>query len=344
MADRMERNVAGYLANVFLFTLAILTYRYDFYYADFLRDETQAVLLWGYVLYLIGGLPIALLSNRSEEGKGLLALRTIFRFLTELPAALKRYPLDRSVLPSTDHKEKRAILFLLVKFFFLPVMINFLFGNWTDLTHAWRNMNTSAGLHELLVNGWYALLIPLIFFIDTLYFTFGYAVEHSRLRNTVRSVEPTLFGWMVALLCYPPFNDVPGFYVGWAANDYAAFDSLTLTTVLRIAVLLCLGIYLWATIALGAKSSNLTNRGIVDRGPYAYVRHPAYIGKNIAWWLTAIPFMISTGRILFAIASMSVWTLIYFLRAMTEERHLIVDPDYQAYCRKVKWRFIPFVF
>ena len=36
-----------------------------------------------------------------------------------------------------------------------------------------------------------------------------------------------------------------------------------------------------------------------------------------------------------------VWTFIYYMRAMTEERHLSLDPDYREYCKKVKYRFIP---
>jgi protein-S-isoprenylcysteine O-methyltransferase Ste14 len=42
-----------------------------------------------------------------------------------------------------------------------------------------------------------------------------------------------------------------------------------------------------------------------------------------------------------AVLSMAFWSLIYYLRAVTEERHLMNDPDYQAYCRKVRYRFIP---
>jgi protein-S-isoprenylcysteine O-methyltransferase Ste14 len=31
----------------------------------------------------------------------------------------------------------------------------------------------------------------------------------------------------------------------------------------------------------------------------------------------------------------------YYIRAITEERHLMADPYYQAYCQQVKYRFIP---
>ena len=115
---------------------------------------------------------------------------------------------------------------------------------------------------------------------------------------------------------------------------------------MRLAVLALFAIYVSATVALGAKCSNLTNRGIVSRGPYAIVRHPAYIAKNLAWWVTVIPVLHITNPAHAAgiVMSMGAWTLIYFLRAITEERHLLADPEYQEYAKKVKYRFIPHVF
>jgi len=32
---------------------------------------------------------------------------------------------------------------------------------------------------------------------------------------------------------------------------------------------------------------------------------------------------------------------IYYVRAITEEPHLSLDPDYVKYCKHVKYRFIP---
>ena len=98
-------------------------------------------------------------------------------------------------------------------------------------------------------------------------------------------------------------------------------------------------VYVWASVALGFKASNLTNRGIVAKGPYKYVRHPAYASKNLSWWIMAIPFIISQGAV--AVLGMAIVTFGYFLRALTEERHLSMDPDYVEYCKKVKYMFIP---
>jgi len=39
-----------------------------------------------------------------------------------------------------------------------------------------------------------------------------------------------------------------------------------------------------------------------------------------------------------ALAAQSYW---YYWRAITEERHLSIDPAYREYCEVVKYRFIP---
>ena len=53
-------------------------------------------------------------------------------------------------------------------------------------------------------------LFQCILFADTLLFTLGYIVEVPALRNRIRSVDPTFFGWFVCLACYPPFNEFTG--------------------------------------------------------------------------------------------------------------------------------------
>jgi protein-S-isoprenylcysteine O-methyltransferase Ste14 len=101
------------------------------------------------------------------------------------------------------------------------------------------------------------------------------------------------------------------------------------------AVTLLWGVFTWASVAMGFKGSNLTNRGIVARGPYRFVRHPAYIAKFTLWCIEGIFFAA------FSLTQLAGFGLIYFLRAWTEERHLSRDPDYLAYKKKVRWMFIP---
>lgn len=175
----------------------------------------------------------------------------------------------------------------------------------------------------------------LLFFVDCIWAFTGYAAESRWLDNKTKSVEPTGFGWMVALMCYPPFNDVSGTYfpLGRAAP---LFHDPTLIMACRALMLAAFTIYVWATLAFGPRFSNLTHRGIITRGPYRFIRHPAYACKNFAWWMEYLPYA-NGWTVLWLIA----WNTIYSLRAWTEERHLSRDPVYREYQKKVPWKVIP---
>jgi len=238
--------------------------------------------------------------------------------------------------------EKVALRAVAVKAFFLPLMVAWSIFHFENLLESWQKLQTT---------GWtFRNLYMMIFFViligDVGCFTIGYAVEHPKLKNEIRSVEPTIFGWLVALACYPPLIVLTGRVLGWYAGDYPEFDSIFLQVVFGIVMLTLIGIYSWASVALGFKASNLTHRGIIATGPYRYVRHPAYAAKNLCWCISAIPIVLHHGlkepRIFLAAGfGLTCWCGIYFLRAITEERHLRKDPEYVEYCQRVKWRFVP---
>ena len=244
-----------------------------------------------------------------------------------------------------SHEQKTSLLFYAVKMYFTPVMIGFLIDNSNSLI---RFFPTVTGFLKsgVIANGqniFLSLIYPALFYlilvIDTVIFAFGYIFESKKLKNIVRSVEPTALGWFVAIICYPPLNSLTANILGWYSSDFANFGNQNINVIAGFFSIALFIIYVWASIALGFKASNLTNRGIVSHGPYKYVRHPAYISKNLSWWLMALPIIKTAGFI--AIFSLAVWTLIYYLRALTEERHLIKDPDYVEYSKKVKYMFIP---
>ena len=182
-------------------------------------------------------------------------------------------------------------------------------------------------------------VLDVFFICECALYAFGYAVESRYCRNVIKSVDPTLLGWVVALACYPPFNGFLNNYVFWHTTEFPVFKHVGVTVVAKIVILICFFVYLWGAISLGARCSNLTNRGIVTKGAFAWVRHPAYAAKNLAWWVGMLPQFS-----LVAVLSMAFWSLIYILRAVTEERHLGNDPDYVEYCRRVRYRFIPGIF
>lgn len=330
------KNLKYYLANLILIWGAIAVYRFSGYYSNYLRTDTQAVLLSLAFVYTSFGLLyyFATPPGKLQRNKGLIVFSGLLKLLNF--SAAPANPWKR-----LEKIEKVTIMFLVVKFFFLPIMLNFMFSNFFAMRHNYSRIAEAGSLLSMdaFNSYYYPMLIAGIFLIDTAYFSFGYAFEARFLKNKIRTVEPTFIGWFVVMLSYPPFNSQTNNYINWYANDMVLFSTETLTFITRVTIIVLFLVYLSATIALGTKCSNLTNRGIVSRGPYAVIRHPAYICKNSAWWLMIIPI----GS-LAAIASMATWSFIYFLRAITEERHLGKDPDYVAYKQKVKYRFIPYVF
>jgi protein-S-isoprenylcysteine O-methyltransferase Ste14 len=311
------------------------------YYVNFLRADTQKVIVYLAIIYTIINLieMVFYPKRKKENSKGLAVFEVITITLKNIRKIIKNPQIKK--LQKINKKQKNLSLFILVKFFFLPLMLNFLFGNFYSILNGVgrisnvQSLTTLNSFNQLI----FPLLISFIFFIDTLYFAFGYATEGKSLKNKLKSVEPTLFGWAVALICYPPLNSTFTNYISWFPQTNVIASTITRTFFLKIFIIFFLLIYLSATLALGSKSSNLTNRGIVSRGPYKIVRHPAYISKNISWWIMVIP-IISIK----VFASVLAWSVIYHLRAITEERHLMQDVDYREYCKKVKYRYIPFIY
>ena len=261
-----------------------------------------------------------------------------------------RLPLKAALSPAA----KQATLALLLKFFFAPLMINWCLGHAGDmgnsLVQAWDSISGGLRGRALFDSSLFWACFQLILFVDTLLFTLGYIVETPALRNRIRSVDPTFFGWFVCLACYPPFNEFTSRFLQWQSSDFPQFQNTSLHFAANITLLLALGVYSWASVALAFKASNLTNRGIVAHGPYAMVRHPAYAAKNLAWWIGALPnlYLIVAGGnyryAAYALLSLCGWTAIYVLRALTEERHLLMGRNgYAEYMQRVRWRFVPHV-
>jgi steroid 5-alpha reductase family enzyme len=72
----------------------------------------------------------------------------------------------------------------------------------------------------------------------------------------------------------------------------------------------------------------------LTNGPYRWTKHPAYVTKNISWWLTSLPFLVTDGNPWNAVKRcimLGIINFIYFMRARTEERHLSRDPKYVEY-------------
>jgi protein-S-isoprenylcysteine O-methyltransferase Ste14 len=219
----------------------------------------------------------------------------------------------------------------LVKGFFFPFMF------------VWMNNSTHNVInYDLSTASWnnlraYDFLYDFIFFIDLIFCTVGYAMSLRPIDTHIRTAEPTMLGWAVALFCYPPFyNLMERSYVAYGGNNFGNWlaPHPTLRWVWAIAICLLITIYSLGTVAFGLRFSNLTHRGILTNGPYRFTKHPAYVTKNLSWWLASVPFLCLDGnwaQTLKRCLCLAIINFMYFMRARTEERHLSRDRTYVEY-------------
>lgn len=348
----VRQRLKNVLASLSLAILAILFYAYVPYFQDNAgtRYEVFSSTWHMQTIYLYVGLTyvsfliLFYLSNRQPGvSKSVYCWRALGK-LTREPR--------KTWNEGLESREKLGLLSSMVKMFFGPMMVVFLIDHIALLlisgTGLFTMVSTSeqSALTMFNVHGFW-FMFQLIMLVDVTFFTIGYLIELPSLKSEIRSVEPTLLGWLVALACYPPLNDVTSSMLGWHSSNFPKFESPSVHVAMNLALLVLMGIYAAASAALNFKASNLTHRGIVSTGPYRYVRHPAYISKNLAWWIGGMPTLtvaaqsslFQAGEVLISLLG---WTVIYYLRAVTEEDHLRrVDDEYNRYCEKVRYRFVP---
>ena len=221
----------------------------------------------------------------------------------------------------------------LVKGFFLPLMFTYFCDNLDQLLHYDLNRLTS-------FKGFFDWSFFTLYFIDVALVSMTYLMSLKATDTHIRSTEPTAVGWLSALVCYEPFWNglIHRQYISYEPNkDWEAwFGNVPwLYGVWAVGILLLVVIYVWATVSFGARFSNLTHRGIITNGPYAFTKHPAYLSKNMSWWMLSMPFMFNgswsdTLRHSLLLAGLN---FVYYLRAKTEERHLSLDPVYVQYAQ-----------
>ena len=223
-----------------------------------------------------------------------------------------------------------------IKGFFTAFMISIVPGNWAGTILPEPQWITD---HPVNLAIW---LIRVMFLIDVTFASVGYVLTMKPLDAHIRSANPYAAGWTAALICYPPFilmgaGGPLDYYPGTAGEDgwIHWLAGWPLLTVLAGGFLVFLtGVYAWATVAFGLRFSNLTHRGVLTHGPYAWTKHPAYLSKNLFWWCAVLPFLTVSGNPVDMIRNTVVLALVsavYYWRARTEERHLSADPAYRDY-------------
>lgn len=349
-----------FLLHLALLALVIFFYKTTNEYGFRVEAEYYGIwfrlLEWAWAATVFLGFPYVILTRAlrySEETDrrdyGLLLGRALRCALSRIPGLR----VDTAGLGEGDARNLRS---LLVKLFFAPLMTVF-------FSHQFPHLVSNLGylletLPETVAAGTYThrqfntdlfnVSISLLFTIDVGLAWCGYVVSSRWVENETLSTEPTVLGWVVCLCCYPPFQMFLGLY--YAAPDDREILSLEhpwVVTLFTILMALSYLVYVSATVVFGVRFSNLTHRGIIRNGPFAVVRHPAYAAKNAAWWLLMFPTILfgasadGWSETFGLTAGLVIMTGFYYLRAITEERHLSMDPAYRAYCRQVRHRFIP---
>lgn len=223
-----------------------------------------------------------------------------------------------------------------IKAFFGAFMISILPGGFAQVVEA----NFAAMAHDPVPLA--STVIALLFLIDVQIGTVGYIFTFRPLDAHIRSGNPLLAGWVAALMCYPPFvwgtmgrADVMGYEVNTGGWSYWLAGHTALLWLWAALMVTLTAVYAWATFAFGLRFSNLTYRGVLTNGPYRFTRHPAYLSKNLFWWTSTLPFLVTSHALTDMVRNtvlLGVVSGIYYWRARTEEAHLLAeDAKYREY-------------
>ena len=138
----------NYFFNLILIWIVILLYRILPYYANFLKQDTQTTIFYLALGYTILGFIYYLFvpENKIRETKGTIIFNSITRLIKEFYYYIKYFKRVKSPFPKLEKKEKTAILFVIVKIFFLPIMLNFFFANFFSFKNQINNLDNLISL------------------------------------------------------------------------------------------------------------------------------------------------------------------------------------------------------
>jgi len=234
---------------------------------------------------------------------------------------------------SSWREHKQLLLSFSLKAFFIPLM------------YGWLHMAAASLLNmdAPTLNNWTVWLFNLGLCIDLLIGASGYLFVSKLFGTEMSSVDDHWLGWASCLVCYPPlFN-----YLRVATDQVDTFvwtdwldTSNPLYWLWATLIISSWVIYWLSTVAFGFRFSNLSYRGLIDIGPYRWCKHPAYLAKNIYWWIYTVPFFggLSVPEVTRNVLGLALLSSVYYLRAKTEERHLSRFPEYQAYAQRIRER------
>lgn len=318
-AGRLERTMKKSLGLIVSFGIMYLCFWLFPYFENERADLVTEVLRLGSTLLLLAPLYIWFVDVRMSEPKdGYYMVGQLFTGAW--------HTIDQNLL-------KQHALSWLVKIFFLHYITLPLASVtiWAITNDHQREISTG-------FVGFVDVFITSAFLVDICFAAVGYYVTLRLFDSHARSTDETLYGWIVCIICYGIIWEqfTRKFFTNYTDGHFWAhwLSGLpTLQILWGIPIILCLSVYAAASMQFGIRFSNLSHRGIITNGVYRWSKHPAYISKNISWWLIEVPFIHQAGFIaeLRMCLLLLCINIIYYLRAKTEEQHLAKDEVYQQY-------------
>jgi protein-S-isoprenylcysteine O-methyltransferase Ste14 len=178
---------------------------------------------------------------------------------------------------------------------------------WSNFAH-WRSTGQPSGLGTTLLEGWTAFLFLI--------------------RRQTNDVSRSLIAWVAA--------PIGSFAMLLARPAEVGLPQLPLEGLQLIGLAV-------AIISLGTLGRSFglvaANRGVKTRGPYGFVRHPAYTGYLITYLA-----YVAENPSLRNVALLCLSTAFQLVRIREEERVLSADEGYRAYRGSVRYRLVPLVY
>jgi protein-S-isoprenylcysteine O-methyltransferase Ste14 len=181
------------------------------------------------------------------------------------------------------------------------------FFAWANYAH-WRATGRPSGLATTVLEAWTALLFLL--------------------RRPASALSGSTVAWLAAPI---------GSFAMLLARPHDAGLPAGLCEAVQLGGL----VFALASLAMLGRSFGLVaaNRGIKTRGPYGFIRHPAYAGYLVTYLAYVAENLSIRNVVLLALG-----TAFQLVRIREEERLLTRDDGYAQYRRSVRYRLIPLVY
>lgn len=186
------------------------------------------------------------------------------------------------------------------------------------------------------VYAYLAFLLPMIFVIRY-FFDKNPKFLERRLATKEKEGQQRVVVWTSTLVFLAGFM-LPGFdhRFGWSNVPTVVVIVADIFVLLGYSII----ILVFKENSYASRVVEVTNnQTVISTGPYSIVRHPMYLGVLIMF--SATPLALGSYWAIIPFAALPAFLV---LRILNEERFLSEQlPGYKEYCRRIRFRIIPFV-